>query len=352
MKIDNRTLLTSYKLNDLLTLKNRIVMAPMTRVQAQDDFVPTQAMADYYSKRADAGLIVTEGTIISPDARGHNNVPGIFNHAQITGWQKVTDAVHVNGGLIFLQLWHVGRVSHPKFLEGKLPISASATTMVGKLSRSDGLMHGESRAATTLEILELVDAFRQAAKNAMAAGFDGIEIHGANGYLIDQFLHYHTNLRTDEYGGTPENKARFALEVVKACGEAIGFERTGLRLSPGAYLNEVVGDDRDAAVFIYLLEQLNHFPLAYVHTGNFNDAQQFKELGNKTMTAFMREHYQGTIVAAGGYDVQKAVDGIFGNEFDLAAIGRPFIANPDLIKKIENNEAILSYDISMLKTLN
>ncbi len=351
MMNDKDVLLSKFKLNSLLTLKNRIFMAPMTRVKAGDNFVPTQAMAEYYARRADAGLIVTEGTIIAPDARGHNNVPGIFTDAQVEGWKKVTSAVHANNGLIFLQLWHVGRVSHPDFLNGKLPVSASATTMVGKVSRSDGLTHGASRAATLQEIKELIRAYAHAAKNAIKAGFDGVEIHGANGYLIDQFLHYNTNLRDDEYGGSIENRARFALEVIKAVGEAIGFERVGLRLTPGAYLNEIVGDMRDADVFKYLLEQLNHYPLAYLHTGTFNDTTQYKELNNKTMTEFMREHYHGALVAAGSYSPETASSGIQQKKFDLVAIGRPFIANPDLIKRLCSNAPLTNYDSSMLNTL-
>lgn len=343
-------LFSSYKLNNFLTLKNRILMAPMTRVRADDNFVPTQAMADYYARRADAGLILTEATIITPDGRGHDNVPGIFSDAQVEGWKRVTDAVHQNNGLIFLQLWHVGRVSHPILLNGQLPLSASATTMVGKVSRKEGLMYGTSRAASLQEIKALVKAYVDAAQNAMRAGFDGVEIHGANGYLIDQFLHYSTNLREDEYGGSVENRARFALEVVRACGEAIGYERMGLRLSPGAYLNEISGDMRDADVFSYLLEQLNTYPLAYVHTGNFNDAQQFKELHNKTMTAFMRDHYHGTLVASGGYNLETASNGIEQKKFDLVAIGRPFIANPDLIDLWRANASLINYDVSMLNT--
>lgn len=345
------TLLKPYSLNKQLSLKNHIVMSPMTRVKASDSFVPTQAMADYYARRADAGLIVTEGTIISAEARGHNNVPGIFNLEQVQAWRKVTDAVHQNGGLIFVQLWHVGRVSHPSFLNGKLPISSSATQMTGRISRSDGLEFGMSRAATVDELHTIVEQYRVAAQLAMQAGFDGVEIHGANGYLIDQFLHLHTNLRTDEYGGSPEKMARFPLEVVKACGDAIGFERVGLRLSPGGYLNQIVGEESDANTFAYLLSQLNHYPLAYVHTGNFDDKRVFDELHQQTMTAFIRSHYQGTVIAAGGYSPEEAEKFIARGDFNLVAIGRPFIANPDLVARIKMSEPLRSYDVAMLETL-
>ena len=346
----NNILFTEYQLNKLFTLKNRILMAPMTRVNADANFVPTQAMADYYARRADAGLIITEGTIISREARGHNHVPGIFTEAQIAKWRVVTDAVHARGGLIFCQIWHVGRVSHPTFLEGKLPISASVTTMTGRISRSD-LLFGTSRAATLDEIKELIATYAQAAKNAIAAGFDGVEIHGANGYLIDQFLHHHTNLRNDEYGGSIEKMARFALEVVQACGAAIGFERVALRLSPGAYLNEIIGEMRDGQVFQYLFTQLNKLPIAYVHTGNFDHTKTFPELDGLTMTHFMRQHYAGTVVAAGSYDVALAQYGITAHQFDLAAFGRPFIANPDLVARLKSGQLLEKYDVGMLKEL-
>jgi N-ethylmaleimide reductase len=346
------SLFESYKLNEKLTLKNRIVMAPMTRNVANDDLSPTKEMADYYARRADAGLIITEGTIIRTDARGYSNVPGIFTQEQINAWHQVTDKVHEKGGHIFLQIWHVGRVSHPHFLNDALPLSPSETTMTGRVSRSQGLNLGKSRAVTDDEIQGLVVSYAIAAQNAIAAGFDGIEIHGANGYLIDQFLHYHTNHRTDNYGVTTKNMARFALEVVKACGNAIGFNRVGLRLSPGAYLNEIVGDKRDAAVFQYLLEQLNSLSLAYVHTGNFDDKKKFEELNQKGMTEFMREHYHGTLIAAGGYTFNEAEQQIRDNQFDLIAIGRPFIANPDLIYRLQTNEAINSYNADMLTTLH
>lgn len=348
---DTKTLFGEYRLNSLFTLKNRILMAPMTRVKADADHVPTQAMADYYARRADAGLIITEGTVIGPDALGYNNVPGIYSDAQIREWKNVSNAVHQKNGLIFMQIWHVGRVSHPQFLNGKLPVSPSATVMNGRVSRSEGLTYGESRALTAEEIPVVVQEYKNAAINAIAAGFDGIEIHGANGYLIDQFLHHHTNHRDDNYGGSAENMARFALEVVNACGEAIGYERVGIRLSPGAYLNEIVGDKRDAQVFGFLFDALNQLPIAYVHTGNFNDAKPFEELDNMTMTDFIRFHYHGTVVASGGYTMETATAGIAQGKFDLVAIGRSFISNPDLITRLQKNAPLTSYDASMLATL-
>lgn len=344
-------LFQNYQLSDSIRLKNRIIMAPMTRNMANDDLVPTKAMAEYYGRRAGAGLIITEGTIIRPDARGCSNVPGIFTQAQIEGWNRVTNTVHKNDGKIFLQIWHVGRVSHPQFLEGALPIAPSETMMTGRVWRAEGLKYGKSRAATLDEIKGLIESYAIAANNAIKAGFDGVEIHGANGYLIDQFLHYHTNHRADDFGGTPENMSRFVLSVIKACGEAIGFDKVGIRLSPGAYLNEIIGDKRDGDVFQYLLEKINSFPLAYVHTGNFDDKVKFEELNNQTMTNFIRSYYKGTLIASGSYHFSEANKNIKENQFDLIAIGRPFIANPDLINRLQMNEQIHSYDQSMLQTL-
>jgi N-ethylmaleimide reductase len=344
-------LFEEYTLNRLFTLKNKIVMAPMTRAKASADLVPTPEMADYYARRADAGLIVTEGTVISTDALGCHHVPGIFNETQIHHWRVVAEKVHHNNGLIFMQIWHVGRVSHPAFLGGKLPFGPSASHMTGNVYRSNGLTYGPSRAVTQAEIQHLIHAYAEAAHNAIKAGFDGIEIHGANGYLIDQFLHYHTNQRIDDYGANPENMARFALEVVRACGETIGFERVGLRLSPGAYLNQIVGDERDAEVFEYLLANLNHYPIAYLHTGNFDDTQTFAELNQLTMTAFLCSHYQGTLIGCGSYTLTAAENAIQSQAFDCVALGRPFIANPDLIQRIRSNSELQPYDVNLLSTL-
>lgn len=344
-------LFENFQLNKIIKLPNRIIMAPMTRNMANNDLSPTLSMVDYYSKRADAGLIVTEGTIISPEGRGYSNTPGIYTKKYIDGWKRVTQAVHERQGKIFLQIWHVGRVSHPVFLNGALPVSASDTSMIGKIPRSEGLYYGKARALSIPEIQETIRAYAKASANAVAAGFDGIEIHGANGYLIDQFLHYQTNQREDKYGIHPENLARFALEIVDACIAEIGPGRLGLRLSPGAYLNEIVGDSRDAAVFKYLLKQLNKMNIAYVHTGNFDNTRIFQELDNKTMSEFIRTYYDGNLIASGGYTVQQACQSIMENKFDLIALGRPFIANPDLIERIKNSLTLKSYDPTMLKTL-
>lgn len=344
-------LLSEYQLTETLTLKNRIVMAPMTRVAVGQDFIPTAAMVDYYARRADAGLIITEGTVISPTATGYRHAPGIFTEEQIAGWRQVTDKVHQQGGLIFCQIWHVGRVSHPDLIQGETPIAPSATLMTGSVSRIHELQYGQSRAASQAEIKQIINDFATAAKNAIKAGFDGVEIHGANGYLIDQFLHHHTNLRDDAYGQTPENMARFALEVVHACIDAIGHDRVAIRLSPVGYVNQMASDHKDAANFAYLLTELNHLRLAYVHTGNFDDRIKHAELGSLSMTEFLRQYYQGNLIAAGSYSADSAAEGILQHKFDLVAIGRPFIANPDLINKIQQKQAWQVYDTSMLKNL-
>ena len=227
-------LLQPFKLNNSIELQNRILMAPLTRCMADDNLVPTQAMVDYYARRADSGLIISEATIIRPDAQGYPNTPGLFTSAQIQGWKKVTDAVHEQGGKMFAQLWHVGRVAHPHFFDGDV-LAPSAIGVEGSVPRMRELTYITPKAATTADIKSLIADYAKAAENALEAGFDGVEIHGANGYLIDQFLHYAANERDDEYGQTPENMSRFALEVVDAVINVIGADKTGLRLSPGAY---------------------------------------------------------------------------------------------------------------------
>ena len=348
----NQNILKPIELNGDTKLKNRIVMAPMTRANAKANGTPSQAMVEYYAKRADAGLIITEGTIISQEATGYENVPGIYTPEHLKAWKKVTHAVHQKGGRIYLQLWHVGRVSHPSFLNGKLPVSASATTMQGRVRRAKELYYGKSREATLQELNLIIEQFALGAKNALDAGFDGVEIHGANGYLIDQFLHFSTNQRTDKYGGSAQNMAQFAIDIVDACIKAIGADRVGIRLSPGAYLNEIEGDVRDAAVFKKLLQDLSNKKLSYVHTGNFDDTVTFSELGNKTMTQFIREHYTGFVIASGGYTAESAEQQMMNNEFDLVAFGKPFIANPDLVFRLKNNLNLIQYESSMLDTMN
>ncbi|EPW0993253.1 alkene reductase [Vibrio cholerae] len=338
-----------YALNDVITLNNRIAMAPLTRCMADDDLVPTDAMVAYYARRADAGLIISEATIIRPDAQGYPNTPGLFTQAQIAGWKKVTDAVHANGGKIFAQLWHTGRVAHPAFFAGEYVLAPSALGVEGSVPRRRELQYTVPKAASQAEIKQLVADYAQAAENARLAGFDGVEIHGANGYLIDQFLHFDSNQRSDEYGETPANMARFALEVVDAVIARIGAERTALRVSPGAYFN-IKADSRDREVFDYLLPELEKRNLAYLHEGMFDDSVTFDFLGGRVST-YLRQHYSKTLMGVGGFSAETGATAIENNEFDLLAIGRPFIANPDYIARVQQGEELKAYQDSMLTEL-
>ncbi len=347
MTIEN--LLQPFSLNKKIQLTNRIVMAPLTRCMADENLVPTQAMADYYAKRADSGLIISEAVIIRPDGQGYPNTPGIFSAAQIKGWQQVTQAVHNNGGKIFAQLWHTGRVAHTHFFDGEFVLAPSAVKVEGSVPRMRNLTYLMPKAASHDDISQLISDYGQAAKNARAAGFDGVEIHGANGYLIDQFLHHDANKREDEFGQTPENMTRFPLAVVDEIATSIGWERTALRISPGAYFN-MVGDKRDRQVFEYLLQQLEQRELAYLHMGLFDDAMQFDYLGGGA-TDFVRKNYSKTLMGVGGYTAETGSKAIAENRFDLLAIGRPFIANPDYVEKLQKGKELTKYSEEMLAEL-
>jgi len=316
---------------------------------ADSNLVPTEAMAEYYARRADSGLIISEATIIRADGQGYPNTPGIFNDAQITGWKNVTQRVHQANGKIFLQLWHTGRVAH-SFFSGLPNVSASAQRAEGSVPRMRELTYETPKALTIDEIQQVVADYAQAAVNAVQkADFDGVEIHGANGYLIDQFLHFDSNKRTDEYGETPENMARFALQVVDAIVEKIGAELTSLRLSPGAYFN-MAADANDRAVFDYLLTELNKRNLAYVHVGIFDDNLAFDYLDGKVVD-YMRKYYKGTLVGVGGFTAETAAIALEQNRFDLVAIGRPFIANPDYVAKVKAKQTLVEYSEAMLAEL-
>ena len=337
------------ELNSTITLNNRIVMAPLTRCMADDNLVPTQQVADYYARRADSGLIITEATIIRPDGQGYPNTPGIFTPEQIQGWQLVTNAVHAKGGKIFLQLWHTGRTAHPHFFDGGDVIAPSAQKLEGSVPRMRELEYVTPKAATIADIEQLTADFAQAAANAIDAGFDGVEIHGANGYLIDQFLHHDTNKRTDDYGQSAENMARFPLAVVDAIAQRIGADRTALRISPGAYFN-MEGDARDREVFEFLLAELQQRELAYLHLGLFDDSMQFDYLDGSA-TDFVRNHYSKTLMGVGGYTAQTGSEAISAKRFDLLAIGRSFIANPDYVQKVKTGKPVTEYSEEMLAQL-
>jgi len=342
-----------YALNNTINLNNRILMAPLTRCMADENLVPTQAMAEYYARRAEAGLIISEAVIIRPDGQGYPNTPGLFTQEQIEGWKKVTSAVHENGGKIFAQLWHTGRVAHPYFYgngdNNAAVLAPSAVAVEGNVPRMRELTYKTPKAVSVVEIKALVEDYGKAAINAIEAGFDGVEIHGANGYLIDQFLHHDSNRRNDEYGGSNEGMIRFPLEVVDKIISKIGADRTGLRVSPGAYFN-MATNSKDRTVFDCLLPELEKRNLAFLHVGIFDDSMEFDYLGG-TASSYVRANYKNTLVGVGSYTAQTASNAIDDNKFDLIAIGRPFIANPDYVAKIRNNEPLTSYSDEMLTSL-
>ncbi len=327
---------SDYELSSDLIMKNRIVMAPMSRQCVDGDFSPHEKMISYYAERAEVGLIITEAVAIDDNALSDYPAPGIFTDSHICRWHKIVSSVHENRGLIFAQLWHPGRVLPLSANKDKVGVSASETKMTNLKNKEGATYDRISRAATQSEINDILEQYVNAAMNSIKAGFNGIEIHAGNGYLIDQFLHYGTNKRSDHYGGNPRNMSRFALSIIEACGKSIGYERIGIRLSPGCYTNQIMPDSRDHETFTYLLNQLNQLPVAYVHTANKDDEVTFDELNGMTMTGFIRKHYRGTLIACGGYDLPKAEHGIAKGEFDLVAMGRPFINNADLLYRLRH----------------
>ena len=326
------------------TLPNRIVMAPLTRCRAGEGNVPTLLNVNYYVQRASAGLIISEATQVSQQGMGYPATPGIHSSEQIAGWRLVTDAVHQQGGLIFLQLWHVGRSSHSSFqLDRALPVAPSAIAIEGELLTYEGMKPYETpRALELSEIPGIVEQFRQGAKNALEAGFDGVEIHGANGYLLDQFLRDGANKRTDEYGGSIENRARLHLEVTEAVVEVWGSDRVGIRLSPSSTFNSM-SDSNPEATFGYLVEQLNRFNLAYLHLLEPSESD-LRHGGHAVPTAYFRPIYQGNLMANWDYDQAKANAAIVSGDADLISFGKAFIANPDLPERFKLNAPLNSPD--------
>ena len=326
------------------TLPNRIVMAPLTRCRAGEGNVPTLLNVNYYVQRASAGLIISEASQVSQQGMGYPATPGIYSSEQIAGWRLVTDAVHQQGGLIFLQLWHVGRSSHSSFQPDRgLPVAPSAIAIEGELPTYEGMKPYETpRALELSEIPGIVEQFRQGAKNALEAGFDGVEIHGANGYLLDQFLRDGANKRTDEYGGSIENRARLHLEVTEAVVEVWGSDRVGIRLSPSSTFNSM-SDSNPEATFGYLVEQLNRFNLAYLHLLEPSESD-LRHGGHAVPTAYFRPIYQGNLMANWDYDQVKANAAIASGNADLISFGKAFIANPDLPERFKLNAPLNSPD--------
>ena len=329
-------------------LPNRMVMAPLTRCRAGEGNVPQKINSIYYGQRATAGLIITEATQISPQGQGYPHTPGIHSQEQVEGWKLITKAVHDRGGKIFLQLWHVGRVSHPCFQpNGELPVAPSAIAPEGMASTFTGEQPFVTpRALKTEEIPEIIEQYRNGAKNALAAGFDGVEIHGANGYLLDQFLHDGSNKRTDAYGGSSENRARLLMEVTQAVVEVWGNDRVGVRLSPsGTFMS--MHDSNLEALFNYVVSQLDRFNLAYLHIVEpriKGDITIEKEDG--LGASHFRNFYKGTLITAGGYKKNTGEKVIKNGHADLVAYGRLFIANPDLPKRFALNSTLNQYDRS------
>jgi len=329
-----------------ITTKNRIVMSPMTRCRAIGN-VPNDLMAQYYGQRASAGLIITEGTSPSPNGLGYARIPGIFSDEQVEGWKKVTAAVHEKGGKIVVQLMHTGRISHPLNLPaGAEVLSPSAVKPAGHMwTDAQQMQEFPVPKAMTTEELALTKAeFVTAAKNAIKAGFDGVELHGANGYLLEQFLSPISNIRTDEYGGSVENRARFVLEVVSEVAEAIGKDRTGIRLSPYGVASDMPHYPEIDATYTYLAEQFNQLDIAYLHVVDHSAMGAPKVPIEIKET--IRAKFKNTIILAGGHTLETAEAELQSGLADLAAFGRPFINNPDLVERFENDLA-LSTDLHM-----
>jgi len=328
------------------TLPNRMVMAPLTRNRAGAGNVPGPLNVTYYTQRASAGLIITEATQVSPQGMGYPATPGIHSPEQVAGWRRVTDAVHKHGGRIFLQLWHVGRISHPSLQPGgALPVAPSAIAAAGEAQTYNGPQPFVTpRALATQEIPGIVEQFRTGATNAQAAGFDGVEIHGANGYLLDQFLRDGTNQRTDEYGGSIENRARLHLEVTEAVVSVWGADRVGIRLSPSSTFNDMA-DSNPVATFSYLVEALNRFGLAYLHLLEPSEADR-RHGGTPIPTTHFRPIFKGKLMVNGGYDREQAEAAIASGNADLVSFGTLFIANPDLPERFRLNAPLNQPDPS------
>lgn len=333
-----------------IDLRNRMVMAPLTRGRSGPDRIPNALMAEYYQQRASAGLIITEATQVSEQAAGWAETPGIYSEAQIQAWQQVTDAVHQQGGKIVLQLWHTGRASHPDFqVNGALPISASAIPPVGEIHTPQGKKPFVTPRAVSLEeIPGIVQDFAQATRNARQAGFDGVEIHAANGYLIDQFLRDGTNQRQDAYGGTIENRARFLLEVTEAVVNAWSADHIGVRLSPTNAFNDM-RDSNPIATFTYAAQALNTYNLAYLHLLEALPGHLLAVEGER-VSPYIRKVYQGPLIINGGYDAASGAAAIANQDADLVAYGIPFIANPDLPERFAQQAPLNEPDTATFYT--
>jgi len=334
-------LFTPLQIGDL-TLPNRIIMAPLTRSRAGTERTPNEMMREYYTQRADAGLILTEATAIVPMGVGYADTPGIWSKEQIEGWKKITESVHQAGGRIFMQLWHVGRISDPKFLNGELPVAPSAIQPDGRLSlQKMGHKIVKPRALETDEVKQIVQDYKQGAINAKEAGFDGVEVHAANGYLIDQFLQSGTNIRTDKYGGSVENRARFLLEIVDAILPVWGANRVGVHLAPRGDSN-FISDANPQETFSYVAKELGQRKLAFLFIR--------EKQGENYLTPTLKELFGGPIIANEGLDVDKAEGLIAEGIADAVSFGKLFISNPDLVARIKRGANFEPFNVQTFYT--
>lgn len=343
------TLFTPTQLGSL-SLKNRIVMAPLTRSRAIGN-LPNGLMEQYYRLRADAGLIITEGTSPSPNGLGYARIPGLFNEEQVQGWRRVTDGVHRAGGRIFVQLMHTGRVSHPANMPvGASVLAPSAVAVPGEMwTDAEGMQpHPAPREMSETDIAQSIAEYVASAKLAMQAGFDGVELHAANGYLIDQFLNTASNRRNDRWGGKVENRVRFAVEVAKATVAAIGAERIGMRISPYGVFNAQVPDAEMDAVYLRLIDELNALDLLYIHVVDHSDMGAPEV--SPELKAGIRAAFKGQYILSGGYGVARANADLDAQRGDLVAFGRPFISNPDLVFKLKSGRELVAPDSATFYT--
>jgi len=349
---NEQVLLTPYKMDDLL-LENRVVMAPMTRSRADNPGkIPTDLIAGYYAQRASAGLIISEGSQISKRAVGAINTPGIYSDEQVEGWKKVTEAVHAKGGKMFIQLWHVGRMSHPDFHNGELPLSASAFNPHSQSYTPQGFKDTVIPKEMTIEeIKETVKDYGNAAKNAMAANFDGVEIHSSNGYLLHQFFSRTSNVRTDAYGGSIENRSRILFEVLEEVKKHMPENRIGARLNPS--LHGIFGmtlDEETIPTFDYIVNRLNDYELAYLHFSEpFTDVTDVP-YAEPHIAKHYRPMYNGTLMINTGFEREKGNQVIDEKLVDLVAYGKPYISNPDLVERFEAKAETADWDKSTFYT--
>lgn len=333
-----------------LVLQNRLVMAPMTRSRAIGN-IPNELMAEYYAQRASAGLIVTEGTSPSPNGLGYARIPGIFSTAQVAGWRRVTDAVHARGAKVFMQLMHTGRIGHALNLPaGARVLAPSAVAAAGEIyTDAEGMKPNAVPLEMTGEdIGAAIEEFARAAQNAVAAGCDGVELHGANGYLLEQFIRPNSNLRTDRYGGPIENRARFVLDAVEAVIVAIGKDKVGIRLSPFGVFNDMPPYDAMETDYTWLAQQLDMRGLAYIHLVD-HSAMGAPPVPDSIKAAF-RGAFKGALILSGGYDAARAESDLAAGKCNLVAVGRPFISNPDLVARWKAGAALNAPDFNTFYT--